>query len=96
VCGTLFCGCFEQRVRSKSRCPPSSPVLYHSCCTETLFTRNPNKPPGMEPPKLDIKMDAKKMVYIRNAVIKEASSPAELMELFNLGNVERHTGKNKT
>jgi hypothetical protein len=49
----------------------------------------------MEPPKLDIKMDAKKMVYIRNAVIKEASSPAELMELFNLGNVERHTGKNK-
>jgi hypothetical protein len=49
----------------------------------------------MEPPKLDIKMDAKKMVYIRNAVIKDASSPAELMELFNLGNVERHTGKSK-
>lgn len=38
-------------------------------------------------------MDAKKMVYIRNAVIKEANSPSELMELFNSGNLERHTGR---
>ena len=37
-------------------------------------------------------MDAKKMVYIRNAVIKEANSPSELMDLFNSGNLERHTG----
>ena len=33
------------------------------------------------PPKLEIRLDAKNMVYIRNSVIKEASSPAELMEL---------------
>ena len=32
------------------------------------------------------------MVYIRNAVIKEANSPSELMDLFNSGNLERHTG----
>ena len=48
-----------------------------------------------EPPKLDIKMDAKKMVFIRNAIIKDAASPAELMELFNQGNLERHTGATK-
>jgi hypothetical protein len=45
-----------------------------------------------DPPKLDIKVDAKKMVYIKNCVMKEASSPAELMDLFNKGNKERHTG----
>ncbi len=48
-----------------------------------------------DPPKLEIKMDAKKMVFIRNAVIKEANSPQELMDLFNLGNAERHTGATK-
>lgn len=47
---------------------------------------------GGEPPKLDIKVDAKKMVYIKNSVIKEANSPEELMELFHKGNKERHTG----
>lgn len=47
------------------------------------------------PPKLEIKMDAKKMVYIRNCVIKEANSPLELMELFRAGNAERHVGATK-
>ena len=37
-----------------------------------------NKTPG-EPPRLDIKMDNNKMVFIRNSVIKEAFSPEELM-----------------
>lgn len=45
-----------------------------------------------EPPKLIIKMDDKKMVYIQNATIKEAASPTELMELFEQGNAQRHTG----
>lgn len=49
----------------------------------------------VEPPKLEIKMDAKKMVFIRNAVIKDASSPEDLMNLFNLGNAERHVGATK-
>ena len=48
-----------------------------------------------EPPKLEIKMDDKKMVFIRNSIIKEASSPSDLMELFNKGNLERHTGATK-
>lgn len=46
-------------------------------------------------PKLDIKMDNKKMVYIRNSVIKDANSPTELMDLFNEGNLMRHTGATK-
>jgi hypothetical protein len=45
-----------------------------------------------EPPKLIIKMDEKKMVFIQNTTIKEVSQPAELMELFELGNAQRHTG----
>ena len=31
-----------------------------------------NKRSGAEPPKLDIKLDAKKMVYIKNSVVKRA------------------------
>jgi len=48
-----------------------------------------------DPPKLEIKMDDKKMVFIRNSIIKEAYSPSELMDLFNKGNLERHTGATK-
>ncbi len=50
---------------------------------------------NVDPPKLEIKMDAKKMVFIRNAVIKDANSPEELFELFNRGNEQRHTGATK-
>ncbi|KAJ1432228.1 P-loop containing nucleoside triphosphate hydrolase protein [Ochromonadaceae sp. CCMP2298] len=56
---------------------------------------NKGKAGAGEPPKLDIKMDAKKMVFLRNSIIKDANSPAELMDLFNLGNLERHTGATK-
>jgi hypothetical protein len=45
-----------------------------------------------EPPKLVIKMDEKKMVFIQNTTIKETSSPGELMDLFEQGNAQRHTG----
>ena len=44
------------------------------------------------PPRLDIKMDNKNMVYVTNSVIKSVDDPAELFELFNKGNLERHTG----
>jgi hypothetical protein len=50
---------------------------------------------GVEPPKLDIKMDAKKLVYIRNVVMKEAATAADLMNLFTTGNLERHVGATK-
>ena len=68
--------------------------LYNDNLVDLYFVLdNKNKPGIADPPKLDIKMDAKKMVYIRNAIIKEANSPSELMDLFNSGNLERHTGK---
>lgn len=54
-----------------------------------------NRGAQQEPPKLEIKMDAKKMVYIRNSVIKDVFSPQEMMELFEKGNAERHTGATK-
>lgn len=50
---------------------------------------------NIEPPKLEIKMDDKKMVFIRNSIIKEAYTPSDLMDLFNKGNLERHTGATK-
>jgi hypothetical protein len=40
-------------------------------------------------------MDDKKMVFIKNAVIKEASTPTELMNYFYQGNQLRHTGATK-
>jgi hypothetical protein len=43
-------------------------------------------------PHLDIKVDDKKMVYVKGAVIKEAQSGDSLLELFTKGNAERHTG----
>jgi len=48
-----------------------------------------------DPPKLDIKLDNKKMVYISNCVVKDAADASELMSLFNRGNAERHVGATK-
>jgi hypothetical protein len=52
-------------------------------------------PSSSDPPKLEVKMDARKIVYIQNAVIKDVNSPEELMELFNKGNSERHVAATK-
>jgi hypothetical protein len=49
----------------------------------------------IEPPKLEIKLDGKKMVFIRNVVMKEAATGDDLMQLFNVGNLERHVGSTK-
>jgi hypothetical protein len=48
-----------------------------------------------EPPKLDIKVDAKKMVFIKNAVIKSVDNAEQLLQLFHSGNKERHVGATK-
>jgi len=48
-----------------------------------------------DPPKLDIKLDSKKMVYISNCIVKDAADASELMNLFNRGNAERHVGATK-
>ena len=56
---------------------------WHSIFTtfiiqQTRLCEFRNKNPG-DPPRLDIKMDNNKMIFIRNSVIKEATSPEELM-----------------
>ncbi|CAN0355447.1 unnamed protein product, partial [Phaeothamnion confervicola] len=48
-----------------------------------------------EPQKLDIKMDEKKMVYVKNAVVREAATAAELLSLFDAGNAQRKVGGTK-
>ncbi|KAH8047326.1 hypothetical protein JL722_13138 [Aureococcus anophagefferens] len=47
------------------------------------------------PPKLDVKLDAKKMVFVKNAVVKDAASADELLNLFEAGNAKRHVGATK-
>jgi hypothetical protein len=56
---------------------------------------NKGKKGSGEPPRLDIKLDNKKMVYISNSTVKEAADASELMQLFNRGNLERHVGATK-
>ena len=46
-------------------------------------------------PKLEIKLDSKKVVVIKNAVVKEAENYAKLISLFNKGNSKRHVGATK-
>jgi len=45
-----------------------------------------------QPPKLDIKLDAKKMVFIKNVTLRTAASADELLSLFDQGNANRHVG----
>ncbi|CAM9723456.1 unnamed protein product, partial [Discosporangium mesarthrocarpum] len=52
-------------------------------------------PRDNNPPKLDIKVDAKKMVFIKNVVIKEAGTAEELLQLFTRGNAQRKVGGTK-
>jgi hypothetical protein len=70
-------------------------ILFLFKFLKDLYWLLDNKRTRGEPPKLDIKVDAKKMVFIKNAVIKDAHSASELMELFRQGNAERHVGATK-
>lgn len=71
--------------------------LYNDSLVDLYYLLD-NKGKGAaaaEPPKLEIKMDTKKMVFIKNAIIKDVSSADELMLLFDKGNMERHVGATK-
>ncbi|CAM9204936.1 unnamed protein product [Chrysoparadoxa australica] len=52
-------------------------------------------PRDNKPPKLDIKVDAKKMVVIKNALVREAATAEELSKLFEKGNAMRKVGGTK-
>eukprot|EP00968_Pinguiococcus_pyrenoidosus_P020265 scaffold2329_cov247-Pinguiococcus_pyrenoidosus.AAC.5 len=41
------------------------------------------------PPKLEIKVNHRNMVFVKNAIVKSVESPDELLELFNRGNSNR-------
>ena len=66
--------------------------LYNDNLVDLFWLLDNKKSGNAEPPRLDIKVDNRKMVYVRNAVIKEAYSAEELMQLFRQGNEERHVG----
>jgi hypothetical protein len=71
--------------------------LYNDNLVDLYFVLDQKEKKGApeKPPRLDIKLDARKMVHITNAVVKKVSGAAELFDLFNLGNLERHTGATK-
>lgn len=64
-------------------------------CIQDLYWKLDNKKSREQPPKLDIKLDEKKVVQIKNAVIKVVASPDELFYMFTQGNMERHVGATK-
>ena len=67
--------------------------LYNDGLVDLLFTAKHGK--KVESPKLDIKKDAKGMVFVKGIEIIEVSSAADMMELFNAGNDARHVGSTK-
>lgn len=66
--------------------------LYNDALVDLFWILDNKRGPRKDPPRLDIKVNEKQMVVIPNAVVKEVSSGDELMELFRLGNQERHVG----
>ena len=57
-----------------------------------LYFRLDHKSAKDKPPKLEIKLDAKKTVVIKNVIIKEAANFDDLQSLFDKGNKKRHVG----
>lgn len=67
--------------------------LYNDSLVD-LYERLDN-PHGNSPPKLDIKLDNKKMVFVKGAIIKPVANADELLNLFEAGNAKRHVGATK-
>jgi kinesin family protein C2/C3 len=51
--------------------------------------------PKEKPKKLDIKLNKKKQVYVKNAEVRPAADANEMMTLFAKGNAARHVGATK-
>jgi hypothetical protein len=66
--------------------------LYNDGLVDLFWVLDNKRGPKKDPPKLDIKLNEKQLVVVQNAVIKEVGSGDELMELFRLGNEQRHVG----
>jgi len=64
--------------------------LYNDQLVDLYFRLDHKK--YEKPPKLEIKVDAKKVVVIKNAIIKDAADFEELNSLFDRGNKQRHVG----
>ncbi|KAJ1451716.1 P-loop containing nucleoside triphosphate hydrolase protein [Pelagophyceae sp. CCMP2097] len=60
-----------------------------------LYEKVDNKGASANPDRLEIKVDSKKMVFVKGAVLKPANSGDELMDLFEAGNSKRHVGATK-
>merc|ERR1712070_1332172 len=68
--------------------------LYNDQVVDLLWKLE-NRTAKGDGPKLDIKVDSKKMVFVKNVTMKSVGSPSDLMELFNAGNDMRHGGATK-
>lgn len=85
-------------IQERSQCVCSVTTYFVELYNDNLvdlYWQLDNDRRKAEPPKLEIKMDEKKMVFIKGCVIKEANSAEELMNLFRLGNQQRHVGATK-
>ena len=79
------------------KCKAYMAELYNDTLVDLLYTAKHKKEKGMhkQPPKLDIKKDAKGMVFVKGIEIVEVNTPEEMMDLFNTGNGARHVGATK-
>ena len=68
--------------------------LYNDALVD-LFERLDNPKGRGTPPKLEVKVDNRKMVFVKGAVIKSAASADELLDLFERGDRKRHVGATK-
>jgi hypothetical protein len=70
--------------------------LYNDQLVDLYWILDQKKTKTKEsPPKLEIKLNANKMVELQGVVIKDANTPEELMDMFMTGNTMRHTGATK-
>ena len=70
--------------------------LYNDNLQDLYFMVDHAKAGGsLKPPRLEVKMDRKKRVFIQGAAVREAHSPAEVLAHFDEGNAARKTGSTK-
>ncbi|CAE7917865.1 KIN14I [Symbiodinium sp. KB8] len=70
--------------------------LYNDNLHDLYFMVDHAKAGGsLKPPRLEVKMDRKKRVFIQGAAVREAHSPAEVLAHFDEGNAARKTGSTK-
>ena len=69
--------------------------LYNDQLVDLLRNLEPKGKKKQAPPALEIKVDASKMVIVKNAIVRDVGSAEELLQVFDQANKSRHVGATK-